>query len=168
MELQKHTTKRPLREVAEIHAKSRVLSTTARGYFKMLANGSAPSAAAGLLDLSDVEVGAIFYEAAASCSTRFGQSMTRRYQIGDLDRLRERALHLADEEIPHEYPRVRRIITLVLDVAEGPHDVDDTIAEWGAALPNAVHDGWGYTDDDLPANVIEVSQVWDNERNINL
>jgi len=62
----------------------------------------------------------------------------------------------------------QRTIILTLDVADGPHDPDDTIAEWGAALPNVIDEAWGYTDDNLPANAMTVVSVHDVARGVDL
>lgn len=100
------TTPRDLLTIAREHSKSRVLSDTTRAYFGALADGMTPNEAAQAQELSRDDVALIYFETAASASTRAGQSMGRRYMLGDINRLREHALHLPDVPLPEPTRRV--------------------------------------------------------------
>lgn len=73
-------TDRPLVDIVNDHATSRVLSETTRQTFRYIGD-NVP------VDPSERE--AAFFEAAASMSTRKGQSYARRVALGDLARLRQ-------------------------------------------------------------------------------
>jgi hypothetical protein len=79
-------TDRPLHEIATDQAKSRVLSPTTRAYFRNLVEPGLPPAEGGV-HYSALDREAAFFEAAASYSTRKGQSYARRVALGDLHRL---------------------------------------------------------------------------------
>ena len=77
-------TDRPLYAIAMDQVTSRVLSDATRVYFSNLVNGTTSATAASR------EVA--FFEAAASYSTRKGQSYARRVALGDLHRLHVAAM----------------------------------------------------------------------------
>lgn len=64
--------------------------------------------------------------------------------------------------------KVLRTVVVVLEVDEGPHDVDDTIAELGAALTHVIDDSWGHTDDSIHVNALRTVHVIDAQRGITL
>jgi hypothetical protein len=73
-------TDRPLVSIANDHATSRVLSERTRTTFVFIRDG---------VTTSPDERADAFFEAAASMSTRLGQSYARRVALGDLHRLRK-------------------------------------------------------------------------------
>jgi hypothetical protein len=78
-------TDKPLAEIAQEQAASRVLSPATRDYFRYLLEEIDP----GPDNVpTDADREAAFFEAAASFSTRKGQSYARRVALGDLARLR--------------------------------------------------------------------------------
>lgn len=64
--------------------------------------------------------------------------------------------------------RTRRTVVLTLDVERGPHDVDDTIAEFGAALTNWVNDSWGSPDSSIKTNGMLTVDVYDKDKEVSL
>ena len=85
-------TDRPLIEIAQDQAASRVLSPETRAYFADLADGTT--------DGTPEQRERAFFEAAASYSTRKGQSYARRVALGDLHRLHAAAI--AGRPIPRD------------------------------------------------------------------
>ena len=81
-----HRSRATLLEVAKSHANSRTLSDPTRGQFRDLVAGFTfdPADAAHDHFLRDA-----FFEAATSCATRAGQSMSRRVMVSDLMALRD-------------------------------------------------------------------------------
>ena len=127
-------TDRPLHEIADAHASSRVLSAATRQTFSDIGANNPVSA-------DDRE--AAFFEAAASMSTRKGQSYARRVALGDLQRLRLAVM--AGQPIARDrfystgLPVTVRVqpdgtVTLYVDVTEATAAVAD------ADQPHAVED----------------------------
>lgn len=99
-----------LRNIALYHATSRVLSEPTKAYFAALAQrGEVPTYTIDHSAASDA-----YFEAAASCSTREGQSMARRYRLAELNMLRD--ADLTGQAIG---PEVHSYRVVVADEVEG-------------------------------------------------
>jgi hypothetical protein len=88
-----HRSRATLLDVAKSHASSRTLSGETREVFQHLVNGETMSTLTGdgLTGLSYTAdmIDDAFFEAAASCATRAGQSYSRRVMLSDLMALRD-------------------------------------------------------------------------------
>ena len=91
-----HRSRATLLDVAKSHANSRTLSGETREVFQHLVNGETIHDLHGLGYTSDM-FDDTFFEAAASCATRAGQSHSRRVMVSDLMALR--AAFLAGQSI---------------------------------------------------------------------
>ena len=128
-----HTDK-PLAEIAAEQSSSRVLSQPTRDYFADLACGD---------PTDDTQRERAFFEAAASYSTRKGQSYARRVALGDLHRLHAAAI--AGRPIPRDRYYATGLPVTIKVGADGVVSAHVDLTEAAAAVadsgqPGAVDD----------------------------
>jgi hypothetical protein len=127
---------RPLYVIADEHATSRVLSDPTRTTFAHIGNG---------VTVTAEEREAAFFEAAASASTRLGQSYSRRIMLGDLNRLRVAVL--TGQPIPRTRSYVVGLpvtvtlntdgtVLLQVDVSEAA-DIESDVVNYGTLKADA-------------------------------
>jgi hypothetical protein len=129
-------TQRSLQAVAQDQASSRVLSQATRDYFATVARG------VPFDDRTDDVVStreSAFFEAAASMSTRHGQSYSRRLALGDLQRLR---MHLMSHlTIPTTRYYATGLPATVVVNADGTVEVCVDLTEAAAAVADTAQPG---------------------------
>ena len=140
---------RPLLDVARDQVNCRTLSTGTRDYFRTLVTGIGTPDVAEPTSAEDA-----FFEAAASMVTRYGQSMSRRRAVADLARLR--AAVSKGESL-----RTKRLVSITVTVAvdDAPHDVADTVAEYGDSIRHWTAEAYSVTDDHFKHNALEVVDI---------
>lgn len=131
-------TDRPLVEIAEEQADSRVLSTDTRAYFAHLVNpGAAPVDGGEHYGYAARE--RAFFEAAASYSTRKGQSYARRVALGDLHRLHEAVM--SGKPIPRTRYYATGLPATVSVAPDGKVTVHVDVTEASAAVADSAQPG---------------------------